>query len=393
MIDVLIAGAGPAGAVAGLVLARAGARVVMIDRAEFPRDKLCGDTINPGARALLRRLGVHEAIERAALPLSGMVVTGEGGVEVTAAYGGDLAGLAIARRDLDVHLVGAAVAAGASLEHARVGGAVIEEVAGVATVRGLTVAGRAGSSSMAARVSIAADGRRSVLAFGLGLARHPVSPRRWAIGAHFEAVAGLSGFGEMHVRPTCYLGVAPLPGGLANACLVCEPRPGFDNPARLLETVLASDSVLATRFARARRVSAVTMLGPLAVEARAAGMPGLLLAGDAAGFVDPMTGDGLRFAIEGGWLAAEAALAHLQDPHRRAWAWLGRRRRASFGPKRSFNGVLRRIVSSKIAVRALTRTLPAAPLVLQQVVALAGDVGLARRLARADPVARPGNTH
>ena len=56
MLDVLVAGAGPAGAMAALVLARAGARVLIVDRDEFPRDKLCGDTLNPGAIALLQEL-------------------------------------------------------------------------------------------------------------------------------------------------------------------------------------------------------------------------------------------------------------------------------------------------------------------------------------------------
>ena len=58
MHDVVIAGAGPAGAIAATVLARAGARVLVLDRARFPRDKLCGDTLNPGALAILARLGL-----------------------------------------------------------------------------------------------------------------------------------------------------------------------------------------------------------------------------------------------------------------------------------------------------------------------------------------------
>ena len=62
--DVLIVGAGPAGACAGLVLARAGARVRIVDRARFPRDKLCGDTVNPGALARLRTLRVADEISR-----------------------------------------------------------------------------------------------------------------------------------------------------------------------------------------------------------------------------------------------------------------------------------------------------------------------------------------
>ncbi|HEY7446249.1 MAG TPA: FAD-dependent monooxygenase, partial [Vicinamibacterales bacterium] len=63
MWDVLIAGAGPAGSIAATLLARAGARVLLLDRARFPRDKLCGDSLNPGTLALLRRLNVSAWID------------------------------------------------------------------------------------------------------------------------------------------------------------------------------------------------------------------------------------------------------------------------------------------------------------------------------------------
>ena len=61
--DVLVVGAGPAGAIAALVLARAGVRVRVLDRARFPRFKLCGDSVNPGALAILSRLGLDAAVE------------------------------------------------------------------------------------------------------------------------------------------------------------------------------------------------------------------------------------------------------------------------------------------------------------------------------------------
>ena len=61
--DVLVVGAGPSGATAATVLARAGARVCLIDRAAFPRPKLCGDTLNPGALAILRRLDLAGCVE------------------------------------------------------------------------------------------------------------------------------------------------------------------------------------------------------------------------------------------------------------------------------------------------------------------------------------------
>src|SRR5712671_6401894 len=98
--EVLIVGAGPAGAVAATVLARAGARVRLIDRSTFPRDKLCGDTLNPGAMSLLRRLGLSASIEDRGLPVHGMRVTGEHGVAIEGRYPDGLTGRALVRRDL-----------------------------------------------------------------------------------------------------------------------------------------------------------------------------------------------------------------------------------------------------------------------------------------------------
>jgi len=77
MIDVLVVGAGPAGAVAATLLARGGARVRIVDRAVFPRDKLCGDTVNPGTLGILTRLGLTKAIDQAGLEIDGMRVSGD----------------------------------------------------------------------------------------------------------------------------------------------------------------------------------------------------------------------------------------------------------------------------------------------------------------------------
>ena len=73
--DVLVVGAGPSGAIAAMVLARAGVSVRVLDRARFPRFKLCGDSVNPGAMAILDRLSLRGAVA-GALPVDGMIVTG-----------------------------------------------------------------------------------------------------------------------------------------------------------------------------------------------------------------------------------------------------------------------------------------------------------------------------
>src|SRR3954468_13357102 len=105
MTDVVICGAGPAGVMAAIILARAGARVRLLDRARFPREKLCGDTLNPGALALLERLGLR-GVADAGVRVAGMIVTGESGVEVTGTYGGDVFGRALSRATLDAALLG-----------------------------------------------------------------------------------------------------------------------------------------------------------------------------------------------------------------------------------------------------------------------------------------------
>src|SRR5262249_61388567 len=117
--------------------------------------------------------------------------------------------------------------------------------------------------------------------------------------------------GDMQFRSGRYFVLAPVPGGLTNVCLVNSSRPAdpeLADPTALLLGELARDPLLADRAAAARLAAPPVVLGPLAVDVAPAAVDGLLLAGDAAGFIDPMTGDGLRFAIHGGELAAAAPL-------------------------------------------------------------------------------------
>ena len=373
--DVLIVGGGPAGSIAALVLARAGVHVTLLDRASFPRDKLCGDSVNPGAMALLDRHGLGSAVAHAGVAIEGMRLTGPGSASVTGRYPAGVFGRSVPRREFDTMLLDAAMAAGARVELGiRVTGPLVEGSNGRTRVSGIRVAGARGAERCA-RVVIAADGRGSVLARRLGLASYAPAPRRWAIGAYFEQVDGLGAFGEMHVRARHYLGVAPMPGGLANACLVVPEttaRQVARQPAAALTSVLDGDRLLRDRFRNARRVSPAMVLGPLAINASSAGVEGLLLAGDAAGFVDPMTGDGIRIALDGGELAARAALDALggePDAHVR----LSRRRREAFGGKLRVNRLLRGLVDRPGSISAAALAARIWPAAFRRLLDYAGD--------------------
>ena len=378
MPEVVVVGAGPAGSITALLLARAGVPVRLLDRDVFPRDKLCGDTLNPGAWALLSALGLTPPIARVARSLHGMVVTGPGRARVEGGYGPGLYGMALRRRVLDALLVEAAAQAGVIVETGvRVEAPVLEgtRVTGVRVTHG----GRA--HVLPADLVVAADGRHSRLAFGLGLSRFAARPQRWAYGATYTGVAGLGDYGEMHIRTDGYVGIAPLPDGTANVCAVREWRRG-GAPLRgdVLAAALTADAALAGRFVHAERRGSVSVLGPLAVDARAAGVPGLLLAGDAAGFVDPMTGDGMRFAIRGAELAAEGALREL-GTGQPAWAWLTAARQREFGGKWRINRALRGLVASPAGVRCVAALAAGWSAPLSPLIALAGDVPVARRIA------------
>jgi flavin-dependent dehydrogenase len=374
MHDVLVCGAGPAGSVAAVVLARAGARVRLIDRARFPREKLCGDTVNPGAMAILERLGLAQAASSGLL-VDGMIVTDESGIRCVSRYGNGIHGRALGRASLDARLLEAAASAGADIEQ---GVLVQGPFVDAGKVQGLVLRGSNGASyRVTAPMVIAADGASSRVARALSLARQAPHPRRWAVGAYFDNVPASTTdgrFGEMHLRRGRYVGVAPMPGGVTNACIVTADRQALRDPATLLCETLRRDTLLADRFARARIANRPVCLGPLAVDSVACGVPGLLLAGDAAGFVDPMTGDGLRFAFRGAELAALTALSALEHGTRTAHAALWRARRREFAFKWRYNRTLRALVGSPRAMQVAAAGARWAPQLLEQVIHYAGDV-------------------
>jgi flavin-dependent dehydrogenase len=178
----------------------------------------------------------------------------------------------------------------------------------------------------------------------------------------------------MHIRTGHYIGVAPVRDAVVNVCVVTGPKPEGRRPADVVWNHVRRDPGLAGRFAKATLVSDVRVLGPLALDASAAGIDGLLLAGDSAGFIDPMTGDGLRLAMVGAALAAQESLAALERGELTGVAArLEASRKAEFGRKLRFNRLMRATVDSPLAVAIAGVSAAAMPSIIHSAVRYAGD--------------------
>ncbi len=325
--DVIVVGAGPAGSSAAAVLAARGIRVLLLDRATFPRDKPCGDYCNPGAVRLLRQLESLSPLPTAgAAPISGLSVYAQDGSRFTAAFP-DGPGLLVPRLRLDAALLDRAVRAGA----------IFYEGMGVDAVRFRTEAVEVRTASdkwLSARLLIAADGAHSAVARSLGRLTIPARGR-YTVGAYFSGFPRTAPVGELHLGSDLYCGVAHFGGGVANVCMALPRRRWRrGGPQQVFDAALGTLPVLADAMAHARRESAFRCAGPVGFAARDTVASRVLLIGDAAGHLEPITGQGIFLALHSAILAADVAsdaLGANDLSHRRLSVYARRRARVISG--------------------------------------------------------------
>ncbi|HYK83240.1 MAG TPA: FAD-dependent oxidoreductase [Gemmatimonadales bacterium] len=339
--DAVVVGAGPAGAATALLLARAGAAVLVLDRARFPRHKPCSEYLSPAATAILERLGegVLAAVEGAShAKVYGMKVVAPGGATMCGRFGGRYS-FTLPRSTLDTILVRAAERAGAVVREATTVDDLVWEGDAVA---GVTARARDGARvTWRAQVVVGADGLRSVVARRLGFERAS-APRRLAFTAHVADVAGIDGVGELHVSDRGYVGLGPVGGGVTTVALVVPLRAVRGRGRAFRHGFFAELERfpgLAGRFDPRRLVREVLTTGPFARWSRSPVAAGALLVGDAADFFDPFTGQGIYAALRGAELAVATlgpALACARGPRplsRAALAPYVRARRRAFTGK------------------------------------------------------------
>jgi len=393
--DAAVVGAGPAGATTALLLARAGASVLLLDRARFPRDKPCSEYLSPATTDVLERLGggILGAVERTThARVDGMKVVAPGGAAMVGRFRGASRpySFAVPRTSFDAILVAAAARAGAQVSE---GTAVEDLVWDRGVVAGVVARSRTGHRATChARVVIGADGLRSVVARRLGLVRYS-PPRRFAFTAHVADVAGVDQLGELHVSDRGYVGLGPVGGGITTVALVLPLR-AVRGSGRSYRTEFFAEldrfPGLAGRFDRRRLVREVLTTGPFAQWARVAALPGALLVGDAADFFDPFTGQGIHTALRGAELAAECLIPGLA-PGVGATTPVRSYERAR---RRAFRGkwLLERLIGLGVGSPALTDRvvgrLARRPDLADLLVSVTGNLLPARRVFTASVLAR-----
>lgn len=386
--DAVVVGAGPAGSATAALLARRGFSVLLLDRAAFPRDKACGEYTSPETEQVLKRIGVLEPVLSAgARRLPAMKVISPSGRSFTMQYSreggaGEAQVLATPRRILDATLVDHARRSGVSIrEREKVEGVILRD----GKAAGVTLRGRSGGSrEVAARLVVGADGVQSAVVRSLGLEAPLRWPRNLGMVAHYRGHNGLEAWGEMHVSARGYTGLAPLSGGLLNVGLVMpmtgDKAGGQGSAAARFEAFANSFPGVRERLAGAERVSQVRGVGPIGVRVRRSYGPGYLLVGDAAGFFDPFTGEGVYKALRGAELAAEVAAEALEanDLSTRALSRYARLRRRHFAAKEIVCRLVQLFVAYPPAMDYVAARLPNRSEPLNTITGVLGDFADAR---------------
>lgn len=375
--DIAIVGAGPAGSAAAIRLASAGRRVVLVERKQFPREKLCGEFVSPECNTHFEDLGVGKLIDAsnpAAIDRTGFYSQSGREVVINSAWFGQGKGSAsgLSRGKLDSVLAAKAEECGAEV---RFGSKVVDLIHDSNRVFGISVRSDDGAiTDIRAPLILDATGRQRAVS---NLCHSENGSKRAArfvaFKTHLRNVDIEGGSCEIYVYPGGYGGCNSVEDGLVNICFVVDSRAVKEvsnDPGQLIQKVLFQNS-------RARKALANLEVAKPWISMPIENSPvwnvrpatGILAVGDAAAYIDPFTGSGILMALESGKVVSEAILNNGDDVKAISAAY-----------ELAYGMTFRK----RLQISALLRNAAFRPRVSEFLIsALSFSEGVARRIARA----------
>jgi geranylgeranyl reductase family protein len=321
--DVIVVGAGPGGCSTAIGLARRGYDVLLMEKERFPRGKVCGDGISPPALGVLERLGVlPEVMQKEPWKIDGMRISSPAGQVVTASFS-HLKGpfpfaLVIPRREFDFLVVDQARKYSniEILENWEVQDFIEQN----GSVRGVKAHSDGQKEVFSAKFLVGADGAYSVVARKTVSREKKIQPGAFGLRAYFLGVKGLTHQIEIHFGRSILPGygwVFPTGEDSANVGVGIASRHLKERNIRdLFQTFVEENPFVKERLRKARMVENSLQGGAIPIGSffRRRSRENVLLVGDAAGFTDVLTGEGIYFALRSGECAAEAIQSALRSP-------------------------------------------------------------------------------
>lgn len=383
--DVVVIGGGPAGCATALDLNRRGYNVALCDQAKFPRDKVCGEFISPGADPILEQFGVLDAIE-ALTPkrLKGVAISSyesaELGIDYPILTGSGLrpTSLSVPRYQLDALFLKQVQSAGVKVfEQHKVTDFIFSEGC-VAGVQGWDETKT--SFSINCKLVVDAGGRNAASLRKFSLKRQPRGSTKIAFSAHWQGVRLPEDYCYMHVSRPGYTGISSVGNGRANVVLVVEGSAltggKAENPETFYHRVLMQNRRRSKMLESGERVEPVRSVESLAFAVKPVPCGGLMLVGDATGFIDPFTGEGIYLSLRSSQLAGEVIHAGFKSLNfsKNFLSVYDQRRQQEFGGKVLLSRILQWLIYNRPFCNRVMKSLSSNRGLAETLVGVIGDI-------------------
>lgn len=364
-IRFLVTGAGPAGLILGILLRRRGESVAIIEREKSAFRPVCGEYLSPQGVFCLRELELDSCLE-GFRPILGMLLSSPGGRRVRAPFPERMQGIALNRQEFQIRLLQKYLELGGEL--------FLGETLRVVRPSGAEILVETNHRSFLASALVGADGRQSTVARLVGLERTKSSSTRVAVHAYLKPSMALSPYGQMHLLANgCYAGINPLGPTEANFSIVADAEvlKKAGGARGLLNHYIKTEPCLREQFSSLEDEEIKTTF-PIDCHRPQIHDANIALIGDASGFIDPLTGEGITTAIKTAMLI-DRKLAEATDIPS-AFAAYALARRTEFRQKEMLNRVLQVVIRRPLLSESIGVCLQASPKLRRCFIGVIGNV-------------------